>query len=201
MARSQKEKSWSQVYPKTKKARLQLLRGCGPQCFLQPYAKPYPKYPVCEKAMGHGKVCKRSCQGILAAYRRSKQNNRAPVIAKKALALAKKMRCGWYIKYHTKAGKKALKKRSAKRKGKKSQRKKKVARKGTKCGTRRIRLRKAHEKLSKVQLYKLAKKLKNKHGDDTPLSLKTRRGLMVYIDAMMQYGTTKRIYLKKRRTS
>ena len=175
-----------------------MLKGCGPACFLQPYAKPHPKYPVCEKAMG-GKVCKRSCQGVLAAYRRSRQNNRAPSVAKKALALAKKMHCGWYVKYHIKAGKKGKKSRTKKRKTKKSQRKKKVTKKSKKRKTKKSKKRKTkkskkkkvtkkskksqrkNKKMSKIQLYKLAKRLKKKHGDGTPLSGKTRRSLIIYI--------------------
>lgn len=84
-------KGWGKVAPKTRSARRRLLARCGRKAFLQPGAKPEPKYPVVSK---YTRDCKPDCRGLLAAKRRADQYDH-PSLARKAQRMAKQAGCRW----------------------------------------------------------------------------------------------------------
>ncbi len=92
MARRRKRKSPSRGWAKRQPSKLSTRRKMPLSCFLD---RKNRKYPVCAKGTrGRQKV---SCKGVSAAYSRAKQQGKTGV-AKKALRLAKRKRCGWFGK-------------------------------------------------------------------------------------------------------
>ena len=74
---------WSEVAPKTKAQRQQLIQICGSTCFLMPQKL---KFPVCTPD------CKVSCKGLIAARARARQWN-YPEVDKKVSKYYKKANC------------------------------------------------------------------------------------------------------------
>lgn len=74
---------WSQIAPKTKAQRQQLIQICGSTCFLMPDKL---KFPVCTPD------CKVSCKGLIAARIRARQWN-YPEVDKKVSEYYKKANC------------------------------------------------------------------------------------------------------------
>lgn len=74
---------WSEVAPKTKAQRQQLIQICGSTCFLMPDKL---KFPVCTPD------CKVSCKGLIAARVRARQWN-YPEVDKKVSEYYKKANC------------------------------------------------------------------------------------------------------------
>ena len=74
---------WSEVAPKTKAQRQQLIQICGSTCFLMPDKL---KFPVCTPD------CKVSCKGLIAARVRARQWN-YPEVDKKVSTYYKKANC------------------------------------------------------------------------------------------------------------
>jgi len=74
---------WSEVAPKTKAQRQQLIQICGSTCFLMPDKL---KFPVCTPD------CKVSCKGLIAARIRARQWN-YPEVDKKVSEYYKKANC------------------------------------------------------------------------------------------------------------
>lgn len=74
---------WSEVAPKTKAQRQQLIQICGSTCFLMPQKL---KFPVCTPD------CKVSCKGLIAARVRARQWN-YPEVDKKVSQYYKKANC------------------------------------------------------------------------------------------------------------
>lgn len=74
---------WSEVAPKTKAQRQQLIQICGSTCFLIPDKL---KFPVCTPD------CKVSCKGLIAARVRARQWN-YPEVDKKVSKYYKKANC------------------------------------------------------------------------------------------------------------
>ena len=175
-------KGWDKARPKTKQDRMDVLLGCSSKCFLEPFAKPHPKYPICARLDAPaGQKCKISCKGLLAAYRRARQQKRND-LAKKALNIAKYHKCSWYVRNHTKAGRKTKKSRKIRRNRKARKiRKTKRSRKSKKSRKSR-KTKKTHRDLTKDQLYKMAKRIQRRTHDKSSLSKKTKRGLVIYIN-------------------
>jgi len=74
---------WSQIAPKTKAQRQQLIQICGSTCFLMPNEL---KFPVCTPD------CKVNCKGLIAARVRARQWN-YPEVDKKVSKYYKKANC------------------------------------------------------------------------------------------------------------
>ena len=74
---------WSQIAPKTKAQRQQLIQICGSTCFLMPNEL---KFPVCTPD------CEVSCKGLIAARIRARQWN-YPEVDKKVSEYYKKANC------------------------------------------------------------------------------------------------------------
>jgi ferredoxin-like protein FixX len=74
---------WSQIAPKTKAQRQQLIQICGSTCFLMPNEL---KFPVCTQD------CKVSCKGLIAARVRARQWN-YPEVDKKVSKYYKEANC------------------------------------------------------------------------------------------------------------
>ena len=82
-------KGWGKAFPKTRSKRKSMKSRCGSTCFLKPSEL---KYPICSRG------CSPDCRGLLAAYRRARQSNRAPSVARRALSIARRKRCSWIKK-------------------------------------------------------------------------------------------------------
>jgi hypothetical protein len=76
-------KSWTKSKPSMRQ-RKEMLKTCGPKCFLDPYHKPNPAYPVC--VFDRRGKCRVSEKGALAAYKRAAQQHR-PKLAAEGKAL------------------------------------------------------------------------------------------------------------------
>ena len=74
---------WSEIAPKTKAQRQQLIQICGSTCFLMPNEL---KFPVCTSD------CKVSCKGLIAARVRARQWG-YPEVDKKVSQYYKKANC------------------------------------------------------------------------------------------------------------
>jgi len=74
---------WSQIAPKTKAQRQQLIQICGSTCFLMPNKL---KFPVCTPD------CNVSCKGLIAARVRARQWN-YPEVDKKVSKYYKEANC------------------------------------------------------------------------------------------------------------
>ena len=74
---------WSEVAPKTKAQRQQLIQICGSSCFLLPDQL---KFPVCTSD------CKVNCKGLIAARVRARQWN-YPEVDKKVSQYYKEANC------------------------------------------------------------------------------------------------------------
>jgi hypothetical protein len=69
--RGERVKGWGKWKPKTRGDRRDMVKDCGPQCFLYPDAPSYPKFPICSR--NNNGDCFLDCKGVQAAYIRARQ--------------------------------------------------------------------------------------------------------------------------------
>lgn len=81
-------KGWTKRAPKTRTQRRSLLTTCGAKAFLEPDAKPAPKFPIMTSN------CVVDCAALRAAMGRAKQYGYQAVAAR-AYRKAKKAACVW----------------------------------------------------------------------------------------------------------
>lgn len=83
--------------PQSTQERHELLDRCGPQAFLQPDAKPHPKYPI---------TCQLSCTGLRAAESRALETHHADLGAAASNMLLQNPACFALVQQKPNASKK-----------------------------------------------------------------------------------------------
>jgi len=107
-----RKNSWSKQSPQSTSARDRLHDTCGRGCFLLPngtVTNPgVPSYPICKKCSARKCSCERSCDGMKAAFSRSRSTtgmfdnrgenkaaDQAREVSKHAVRLGRRQGCGW----------------------------------------------------------------------------------------------------------